>query len=128
MGRILLMDSDHSFRKTLWLALVKLGYEVVEATNGKEAVRLQRYLPADVLMTDVITKETEGLATIREFKRSYPTVKIFGIGVCNDLASEKHRYVNHMVNEPFSVQELVRELEGLVGTQWQNAHLSMAVS
>ena len=40
MPRILLVDDDDSFRKMLRLSLVRMGYEVAEARDGKEAVRL----------------------------------------------------------------------------------------
>lgn len=69
MPRILIMYADGWFRKKLWLALVKIGYEVIEAVNIQEALRLNRYLPADVLLTDRSTPETERFSAMTPGQR-----------------------------------------------------------
>lgn len=56
MARILIMDDDASIRNALRLALESFGYEVVEAGNGKEGLRLQRANPADLVVVDILIK------------------------------------------------------------------------
>lgn len=76
MQRILLVYKDHSLRKAVWLLLVKMGYDVVEAANGIEAEKLQRCLPADVLMTDITTLRRSD--SVGQFRRRHPQVQILG--------------------------------------------------
>ena len=70
MHRILLLYPELSFRKLLWLALVKMGYEVVEAANPREAAKLNRCLPADVIIADLRGCCAEDLVEIRTFHRN----------------------------------------------------------
>ena len=115
MPRILIVDEDLSFRKAVWLALVKLGYEVVEAANGQEAVKLHRVLPADVLMTELVMPEQKGLEIIRAFRLGHRALKIIAIaggqmgGRGTSIAAKKTG-ANRAVKEPFSIQELANAL------------------
>jgi CheY-like chemotaxis protein len=79
MSRILLVDDDDVLRKLLRLALVKQGHVVTEARNGKEALVLQRDEAVDLILTDLIMPEREGLETIEEFREKFPTVKIIAM-------------------------------------------------
>ncbi len=79
MARILVIDDDGDIRKMLRLMLEREGYEVVEATNGKEAIGLNRKEPADLVMTDIIMPERDGLETIRELRRDFPDTKIIAM-------------------------------------------------
>src|SRR5689334_3792337 len=79
MSRILLVDDDESFRKMLRLTLAKLGYQVVEAADGREALQRQQTEPAAVMITDLIMPDMEGIETIQEFRSRYPAVKIIAM-------------------------------------------------
>ncbi len=71
MHRVLILYPEHSFRKTLWLALVKMGYEVFEAVNIHEATKLHRCLPADALVADLRGRCEDDLMEIRAFHRNH---------------------------------------------------------
>jgi CheY-like chemotaxis protein len=79
MTKLLLIDDDDAFRKMLRLTLVKLGYQVTEAGNGKEALKRHAEDPADIIITDLIMPEKEGLETIQDFRAKHPGVKIIAI-------------------------------------------------
>jgi DNA-binding NtrC family response regulator len=79
MNRILVIDDDVQFRQMLRQMLERAGYEVVEAKDGKEGTKLFRALPTDLVITDIIMPEQEGLATIMELKRDFPDVEIVAI-------------------------------------------------
>lgn len=79
MSRILLVDDDEPFRKMLRLTLTKLGYDVLDAANGREALRLHDVLPAELVITDLIMPEREGLEIIMELHRRQPALKIIAI-------------------------------------------------
>ncbi|MEW5726067.1 MAG: response regulator [Thermodesulfobacteriota bacterium] len=79
MARILVIDDDESLRKMLGQMLVKAGHEVRLARDGREGVLLFRQGPADLVITDILMPEKEGIETILELRREYPQVKILAI-------------------------------------------------
>ena len=79
MARILVIDDNENIRETLSEILALHNYEVLAASNGKEAMAMIREAPPDLIITDLIMPEKGGIATIKEVKKKYPSVKIFAI-------------------------------------------------
>jgi CheY-like chemotaxis protein len=80
MKRILLVEDEDDLRKLLRLMLVKGGYAVVEARNGKEALAAaQPAEPFDLILTDLIMPEKEGIEIIVTFCNSFPDTKIIAM-------------------------------------------------
>lgn len=117
MVRILLIDDDDDFRRMLRTALEDDGYVVEEARNGREG--LQRYVvaPTDVVITDLLMPEHEGLETIRSLRRINLQVKIIaisgGMGHLNFLPLARTFGALRTLQKPFPLQALhdaVREV------------------
>ena len=117
--RILVIDDDEDFRSMLRTALEQDGYVVEEARNGREG--LQRYViaPADVVITDLLMPEREGLETIRALRQMNPQVKIIAIsgggrsGRLNFLPLASMFGALRTLQKPFPLQQLhdvVREV------------------
>lgn len=70
------MEDDEGVRDILKKALVSFGYEVEEAANGILAMAAYRRQPCDLVITDLVMPEKDGLETIRELRRDNPAVKI----------------------------------------------------
>ncbi len=79
MPRILLVDDDELLRGALHQILVRAGYDVDDASNGKLAVREYGRQRCDVVIMDIVMPDEEGLGTIRELRRTDPNVKIIAI-------------------------------------------------
>ncbi|MBI3782010.1 MAG: response regulator [Deltaproteobacteria bacterium] len=79
MAKILLVDDDAAFRSMLRRTLQRLGHEVVEAEDGEEALRTLRKLAVDLVITDIIMPNVEGIETIRALRRDYPGLKIIAM-------------------------------------------------
>ena len=79
MPRILIIDDEESIRNVLCSLLEDAGYEVMEAENGRVGIQQCRRTPVDLVITDIIMPEREGLETIRELRRLYPGMKIFAM-------------------------------------------------
>jgi len=79
MARILVVDDEELARFTLRDILESAGHKVEEADNGKEAIAIQNGNPFDLIITDIIMPEKEGIETIAELKRDYPDIKIIAI-------------------------------------------------
>jgi PAS domain S-box-containing protein len=78
-GRILLIDDDSEIRKLFVQKLAGRGYEIIEACDGKEGLKLYHETRPDLVITDLVMPEKEGLETITELKREFPDVKIIAI-------------------------------------------------
>ncbi len=123
-ARILLIDDDEQLRRMLRHALERSGYAVVEAQNGVEGLRLFKESPVDLVITDILMPEKEGLETIVELLRACPTVKIIAMtgggrtGHLDFLAIAGKLGAHHALRKPFSLQELVnlRSCKGCIGS------------
>lgn len=79
MPRILVIDDDEQIRNMLRILLQKEGYDVECAPEGKVALALFNHAPFNLVITDIVMPEKEGLETIMELKQQYPDVKIIAI-------------------------------------------------
>jgi CheY-like chemotaxis protein len=64
MARILIIDDESQIRSMLRLMLERVGYEVVEAPDGIEGIRKYREKPADLIITDLIMPNKDGIGMI----------------------------------------------------------------
>lgn len=79
MARILVIDDEELARYTMREILQSVGHEVTEASNGNEGIKLQNEQLFDLVITDIIMPEKEGVETIIELRQAYPTLKIIGV-------------------------------------------------
>jgi DNA-binding response OmpR family regulator len=112
-ARILVIDDDQSIRRTLAIALGKAGYQVLEAGDGAEAMRLWREQGADLIITDLHMPDKNGLEVIMElraFSRSIPIIAMsdggrtaqFGL-----LGDAKMLGAVRSVAKPFRLEEML---------------------
>ena len=79
MARILIIDDESQIRSMLRLMLERVGYEVVEAPDGIEGIRQYREKPADLIITDLIMPNKDGIGMIIDLKKEFPNVKIIAM-------------------------------------------------
>ncbi len=77
--RILIIDDEEQIRNMLKRMFEKEGYETIQAGNGRDAITTHLKTPADLVVTDIIMPEQEGLETIRKLKEKTPDIKIIAI-------------------------------------------------
>ncbi len=76
---VLVVDDDPGVLRWLHLVLTEAGFEVTQAADGREAELLYREHPTDVLITDLVMPDREGLQTMTALQRDYPRLKIIAI-------------------------------------------------
>jgi CheY-like chemotaxis protein len=84
MDRILIIEDDEYVQKMLKQTLERAGYEVATAGNGSTGLmlyesKLSLSEPFDVVITDLIMPEMEGIETITKLRKSNPKVKVIAI-------------------------------------------------
>jgi DNA-binding NtrC family response regulator len=77
--RIMIVDDDASIRRTLGKLLSKAGYEVIQASDGSEAVRLWRQRGGDLVITDLHMPRKDGIETIVELLSHSPGLRIIAM-------------------------------------------------
>ena len=119
MARILIIDDDIQFRSMLRQVLEREGYKVVDASDGKRGMRLFRQEQPDLVITDLIMPEKEGIETIIDLRRDFPEVKIIAvsgggrIGPENYLHMAKDLGAQYTFAKPFDRKEILRAVREL---------------
>jgi two-component system response regulator (stage 0 sporulation protein F) len=86
MATILVIDDQEPIRSLLRRALEGAGHEVLEASNGRLGLELYRERSADLIITDIVMPEMDGLALLLELTRSLLNIKV--IAISGGLESE----------------------------------------
>ena len=113
MQRVLVIDDDEQVRALLYEILDRAGFQVMEASNGVEGLKLYRSQPADLVITDLIMPEKEGVETIMELRSQFPNARIIAIsggqraGGRDYLPIAARLGARRTVAKPFSRQEIL---------------------
>ena len=79
MSQILIIDDEPQVRSLLKQMLEQEGYSVTVASDGIEGLERFHKRPSDLIITDLVMPEQEGLETIRLIRKDNPDVPIFAI-------------------------------------------------
>ena len=77
--RVLIVDDDPGIRRTLHILLSREGYQVTQARDGVEALRLWRDHGGDLVITDLHMPEKNGIETIVELLSHTPGMRIIAM-------------------------------------------------
>ena len=121
MQRILIIDDDHHILLMIKKMLERAGFEVDLASNGDEGLKLFKKLSVDLVITDIIMPEKEGLETIREMKRLRSDLKIIAMSGGGKVSSDN--YLNtakifgatKIMTKPFTQNQMVSAVRELLG-------------
>ena len=121
MPRILLIEDEPSLRRALCLALERSGHEVIEAGDGREAMAAFQAQPVDLVVTDLIMPEMEGVETIRALRKLSPVLPIIAItgggrGAPASYLTLAQRFgASKMIAKPFEPDILCKAVASLLG-------------
>jgi len=120
MKRILVIDDDNQLREMLKQLLEKNGYEVLSAENGRSGLKLFYEKGADLIITDLIMPEKEGLETITELHQKAPGLKIIAISGGGRIRPEDYLQLSESLGadrsfkKPFNSKELLSAVSALL--------------
>jgi DNA-binding response OmpR family regulator len=120
MAGILIVEDDNDLREMLKISLLRRKYTVLEASNGKEA--LLRFKPSivNLVITDIIMPDEDGLKVIMRFKELKPSVKIIAIsgggkaGPGNYLNMARALGADEIFPKPFSINALLQKIDEMI--------------
>jgi DNA-binding NtrC family response regulator len=90
MARILIIDDDDQIREMLKLFLEYAGYDVLSAADGKSGMALFNANPSEVVITDILMPEQEGLETIIALHKENPDLSIIAMSGGGHLPADQY--------------------------------------
>lgn len=118
--RVLIIEDDRLLRELLARRFHQHGFEVVEAGDGDEGLACFRAEAADLVVTDLLMPNKEGIETIRELKMLSPTTKIIAIsgglrGGGDFLKVAELIGAQASFHKPFDFEDLLQKAGELLG-------------
>ena len=123
MGKILIIDDEPYILLMIKKLLEKEGHEVDLAMNGKEGLNLCQHKMPDLLITDIIMPEKEGLETIIKLKKDSPGLKIIAISgggkynLDGLLNCAEHFGASRIFQKPFNQREFKAAVSELLAQE-----------
>lgn len=108
-GRVLVVDDEMSLRRLLRAYLLKAGFEVIDARDGREAIfEFERATP-DVAIVDVMLPELDGFEVVRRLRTrsSLPIILLTAKDQESDRVTGLELGADDYVVKPFSAPEVV---------------------
>lgn len=123
MQGILIVEDEKELREMLKISLSRRKFTVLEAENGKEAILHFKPSVTDLVVTDLIMPEEDGLKVIIKLRELKPTIKIIAIsgggkaGPGSYLNFAKVLGADAVFSKPFSLNDLVARIEELLNNE-----------
>jgi PAS domain S-box-containing protein len=116
---VLVVDDESVLREVATSTLESWGYEVVEASDGEEALEIfeSRRDEIKVVITDMMMPNKDGAATIRAMRSLEPNVKIIimtGMRIPDDIRVEDIQSVEGVLQKPYTAEKLLSTLQGVM--------------
>jgi len=117
MKKILIVDDEVLIREGLKIALEMEGYFVEIAEDGREAFKMMDTFRPDVIVTDIIMPEKDGIELIMNIRRTNQDIRIIAISGGGRISAKDHLRIasklgaDCILAKPFSAKELIVEIE-----------------
>jgi DNA-binding response OmpR family regulator len=114
--KILIVDDEEVIRKFLRIHLTKLGYEVKEAADGEQAIKLLGGDDFDLLICDILMPKKDGWEVIKEVKsdpktKDIPVIVLTAKNEDTDMFRGYDMGANYYMTKPFTKAQLLYGLK-----------------
>lgn len=120
MPGILIIEDEIELRDMLKLSLARKKYKVLEAEDGRQAINRFKPSITDLVITDIIMPDEDGLKVIMKLRELKPAIKIIAIsgggkaGPGSYLNMAKALGADAVFSKPFSINDLIIKIEQLL--------------
>ena len=120
MKNILVLDDNEDIRRLIIVMLSVEGYNVLDAAETDVALSIIRDSHIDLIITDLIMPDKDGLEVIMELRRDFPEIKIIAIsaggriGPSTYLDMANKLGADRLFNKPFNHQDIVQAVKELI--------------
>ena len=125
MSKILLAEDDTDMRRFLVKALQTAGHEVISYDNGLSAYHRLREEPFQLLLTDIVMPEMDGIELAQKAATIAPAMRVMFITgfAAVALKAGKAAPSAKILSKPFHLRDLVAEVDRLFQTEDQHGRL-----
>jgi len=123
MPGVLIVEDDKELREMLKISLIRRKFTVLEAANGKDAIIHFKPSITDLVVTDLIMPEEDGLKVIMKLRELKPSIRIIAIsgggkaGPGSYLNLAKALGADAIYSKPFSINDLIAKIEELLNNE-----------
>ena len=114
MATILIIDDEESIRNLLKEVLERAKHHVLEASDGREGLRLYQQNKVDLVLMDILMPGTDGLEATLQLTREYLDAKVIAMtgaqGERNFLDVAKLFGARRVFEKPFNLDKLVQAI------------------
>jgi DNA-binding response OmpR family regulator len=120
MPGILIVEDDKELREMLKMSLMRHKYTILEAADGKEAITHFKPSITDLVVTDLIMPDEDGLKVIMRLREIKPSIKVIAIsgggkaGPGSYLNLAKALGADAIFSKPFSINDLIAKIDLLL--------------
>lgn len=113
-GKVLIIDDDPALLRLMAMAFQAAGFGVVSADNGRKGVRMASAHRPDLVVTDIVMPDIEGIGAIRAIKQGARPPKVIAISGAGRsrgadyLSWAKHLGADEVLAKPFHMAELMK--------------------
>jgi CheY-like chemotaxis protein len=117
---ILVVDDEPGIRELLCLMLEAAGHNVVAAEDGIQAPKVLAAQPIQVVITDLLMPERDGLEFIAEIRKKFPAVKIIAMSGGGHIARDSYLRIaknfgaHVLLEKPFSQSGVLGAIESVM--------------
>jgi two-component system NtrC family response regulator len=113
MPKILIVDDDPMQRALISNAVTGAGHEALFASDGQEALEVCRDTQVDLVVTDMVMPELDGLELLKALMEAYPEIPVIAVsGTSAAKLNLSARFGAHAILiKPIDSEELLREVE-----------------
>jgi CheY-like chemotaxis protein len=116
MARILVADDDRAVAEFVSRALTHAGHTITLVEDGLAALHVLETNddPFDLLLTDIVMPQMDGIALALKVARDYPTLRVL---LMSGYAAERQRahnldvIIQRVISKPFTLQELIKVVD-----------------
>jgi len=114
---ILIVDDEPGIRELLGMILEAAGHSVVSAEDGIEAPKIMASREVEIVITDLLMPERDGLEFITEIRSKYPKVKIIAMSGGGHIARDSYLRIarnfgaHYLLEKPFSQAGVLGAIE-----------------
>jgi DNA-binding response OmpR family regulator len=119
-SRILLIEDESALRELLMAALTKAGHSVLLAQDGREGTALLARESVDLVITDMLMPNSDGIEMILGLRQTHPKIPIIAMTGGHQLGPDYYLRIARtlgaarLLQKPFPIAELLAAVESLL--------------
>jgi len=125
-GKVLIIDDDPALLRLMSMAFQQAGYATVAADNGRKGIRMCGAHRPDLVVTDIVMPDIEGIGAIRAIKQAARPPKVIAISGAGRtrgadyLGWARHLGADAVLAKPFRMSELMKISKSVIANENQD--------